>query len=149
MREKYYRSSPVEGEGGREGEGGGVEGRRVRRYVGEDQEKEDIVPTNRRKEDIVKTMSVECRTYQNPYSNPILSRGDLRRPAPRLHDGFRSLSIRTAGRPGAPSPKQILPGRVGCSTLVPHNTVSPSLSPEACTRLRWHGTVSVQGGVQV
>ena len=116
---------------------GGSEGRRLRSG------------TRRRKEDIVKTMSVECRTYQNPYSNPILSRGDLRRPAPRLHDGFRSLSIRTAGRPGAPSPKQILPGRVGCSTLVPHNTVSPSLSPEACTRLRWHGTVSVQGGVQV
>ncbi len=45
MREKYYRSSPVEGEGGREG----VEGRRVRRYVGEDQEKEDIVGGTRRR----------------------------------------------------------------------------------------------------
>ena len=57
MREKYYRSSPVEGEGGREGRGGGVvEGRRVRRYVGEDQEKEDIVPTNNAR-------GGDCQTY--------------------------------------------------------------------------------------
>ena len=120
---------------------GGSEGRRLRSG------------TRRRKEDIVKTMSWNVELTKTLIltrsSRAHDRRGDLRRPAPRLHDGFRSLSIRTAGRPGAPSPKQILPGRVGCSTLVPHNTVSPSLSPEACTRLRWHGTVSVQGGVQV
>ena len=130
--------------GGRANTEGVEQGReRGRAPPGRHPQEEDIVKTMSWNVELTKTLILTRSSRAHD------RRGDLRRPAPRLHDGFRSLSIRTAGRPGAPSPKQILPGRVGCSTLVPHNTVSPSLSPEACTRLRWHGTVSVQGGVQV